>query len=174
MKLAEALAIRSDASKRYEQLRSRAQANARYQEGEPPAENAGELLAEADRVLAELEDLIRRINRTNAATMLALTPPPHAALTPPPHPMLDEQMTLTDAIARRDVLRWRHALYSSVADAASGGSGPGMVRQMRSELRYVSAVTVSELRTAADEAAKQHRELDVRIQQANWETELMD
>jgi len=38
----------------------------------------------------------------------------------------------------------------------------------------VSAVTVSELRAAADEAAKQHRELDVRLQQANWETELMD
>jgi len=161
MKLAEALAMRSDASKRFEQLRSRAQANARYQEGEPPAEDAGELLAEADRVLAELEDLIRRINRTNAATMLALTP-------------LEEQMTVTDAIARRDALRWRHALYTSVADAASGGSGPGMVRQMRSELRYVSAVTVSELRTAADEAAKQHRELDVRIQQTNWETDLMD
>jgi len=155
MKLAEALAIRSDATRRFEQLRSRAQANAHYQEGEPPAENAGELLAEADRLLGELEDLIRRINRTNAATML------------------DEQMTVTDAIARRDVLRLRHALYTSVADAASGGSGRGMIRQMRSELRYVSAVTGSELRTAADEAAKQHRELDVRIQQANWGTDLM-
>ena len=156
MKLAEALAMRSDARKRFEQLRTRAQANARYQEGEPPAEDAPALLAEADRVLAELEDLIRRINRTNAATVL------------------DGQMTVTDAIARRDVLRWRHALYTSVADAGSGGSGPGMIRQMRSELRYVSAVTVSELRTAADEVAREHRELDVRIQQANWETDLMD
>jgi predicted signal transduction protein with EAL and GGDEF domain len=156
MKLAEALALRSDASKRYEQLRSRAQANARYQEGEPPAENAAELLAEADRVLAELEDLIRRINRTNAATSL------------------DAELTVTDAIAQRDVLRLRHALYTSVADAASGKAGPGMVRQMRSELRYVAAVSVSELRTAADETAKQHRELDVRIQRANWETDLVD
>jgi hypothetical protein len=156
MKLAEALALRSDASKRFEQLRSRAQANAWYQEGEPPAEDTEELVAEADRVLAELEDLISRINRTNAATRL------------------DEDMTVTDAIARRDVLRLRHALYTSVADAASGRSGPGMARQMRSELRYVSAVTVSQFRTAADEAAKQHRELDVRIQQANWETDLAD
>lgn len=113
-------------------------------------------MAEADRVLAELEDLISRINRTNAATRL------------------DEDMTVTDAIARRGVLRLWHALYTSVADAASGRSGPGMARQMRSELRYVSAVTVSEFRTAADEAAKQHRELDVRIQQANWETDLVD
>jgi len=83
-------------------------------------------------------------------------------------------MTVTDAIARRDVLRLRHALCTSVADAASAKSGPGMARQMRSELRYVSAVTVSELRTAADEVAKQHRELDVRIQQANWEMGLVE
>jgi hypothetical protein len=156
LKLAEALALRSDATKRFEQLRSRAQANARYQEGEPPAENARELVAEAERVLTELEELIRRINRTNAATML------------------DAQMTVTDAIARRDVLRLRHALYTSVADAATGRSGAGMVRQMRSELRYVPAVTVSDLRAAADEAARQHREIDVRIQQANWETDLAD
>jgi hypothetical protein len=156
MKLAEALALRSDANKRFEQLRSRAQANAWYQEGEAPAENAAELLAEADRVLTELEDLIRRINRTNAATRL------------------DQEMTVTDAIARRDALRQRHALYTSVADAASGRSGPGMARQMRSELRYLAALPVSELRTAADRAAQQHRELDVRIQQANWETDLAD
>jgi hypothetical protein len=46
--------------------------------------DAGELLAEADRVLAELEDLIRRINRTNAATML------------------DEQMTVSGSRAPED------------------------------------------------------------------------
>ena len=40
MKLAEALALRSDASKRFEQLRSRAQANART-EGEAPARTRG-------------------------------------------------------------------------------------------------------------------------------------
>jgi hypothetical protein len=156
VKLAEALALRSDASRRLEQLRARAQANARYQEGEAPAEDASQLLAEADRLLGELEDLIRRINRTNAATAL------------------DEQMTLTDAIARRDALRLRHALYTSVADAASGNSRPAVVRQMRSELRYLSAVPVSELRAAADEIAREHRELDVRIQRSNWVADLAD
>ena len=156
MKLAEALALRSDASKRFEQLRARAQANARYQEGESPAEDAAALVAEANRVLDELEDLIRRINRTNALTRL------------------DEQMTLTDSIARRDVLRLRHALCTSVADAASGKTGPAAIRQMRSELRYLIAVPVAELRATADEIAKQHRELDVRIQRANWEADLAD
>jgi hypothetical protein len=121
-----------------------------------PAEDAAGLLAEADRVLAELEDLIRRINRTNAVTAV------------------DEQMTLTDAIARRDVLRLRHALYTAVADAASGRAGPAAARQMRSELRLVAAVPVGELRDRADEAAKQCRELDIRIQRVNWEAELAD
>lgn len=155
MKLAEALALRADAQKRFEQLRTRAQASARHQEGEEPAEDAAALLQEADVVLQELEDLIRRINRTNAATSL------------------DDDLTVTDAIARCDVLRLRHSLLSSVADAASGKAG-GMPRQLRSELRQIAAVSVSDLRARADESGKEHRELDTRIQQRNWEVELVD
>src|SRR4029453_4843348 len=68
MKLAEALALRADAARRAEQLRARIVAGARYQEGEPPAEDAAALLTEAVEVLGELESLIRRINRTNAGT----------------------------------------------------------------------------------------------------------
>jgi len=155
MKLAEALALRGDAQKRFEQLRTRAQSNARYQEGEPPPEDAGELLAEADRVLVELEDLIRRINRTNAGTTI------------------EAGVTLTDALARRDVLRLRQSLYSGLADAATGRTGSG-ARQLRSELRYLSALSVTDLRTTADGVAQEHRELDMKIQQANWEADLAD
>jgi len=155
VKVAEALAMRSDLSKRLVQLRSRAQANARHQEDEAPAEDAAALLAEADRVLTELEDLFRRINRTNAATIV------------------DGEMTLTDALAQRDVLRLRHSLYTSVADAASG-RGPEYSRQMRSELRNVAAVPVSELRATADRLAQQHRQLDIQVQRVNWEADLAD
>lgn len=66
MKLAEALADRAGAARRREQLRARIIGNARYHEGEPHAEDAGELLVEASAVMDELETLIRRINRTNA------------------------------------------------------------------------------------------------------------
>lgn len=155
MKLAEALALRGDAQKRIEQLRSRIQSSARYQEGEEPPENAGALVDEVDAVLDELESLIRRINRTNAATDV------------------EPGFTLTDAIARRDVLRLRRTLYVAAAEAATGrGQGPGMgVRQMRSELRYLSALDVPVLRTRADDCAKDLRELDNRIQQTNWEVD---
>jgi hypothetical protein len=40
MKLAEALALRAESNRRIEQLRSRIVDNARYQEGEEPAEDA--------------------------------------------------------------------------------------------------------------------------------------
>ena len=158
MKLAEALALRGDAQKRIEQLRSRIQSSARSQEGEEPPENAGALVDEVDAVLDELESLIRRINRTNAATDI------------------EPGFTLTDAIARRDVLRVRRTLYVAAAEAATGrGQGPGMgVRQMRSELRYLSALDVPALRAQADDCAKELRELDNRIQQTNWEVDLAE
>ncbi len=165
MKLAEALALRADAQKRLEQLRSRIQSSARFQEGEEPTEDATALVSEAEAVLVELEGLIRRINRTNSVAKI------------------DTDVTLTDAIARRDVLRLRRSLYVAAADAATGhveshpgmGMRPGMaMRQMRSELRYVSSLDVPTLRRVADEAAKDLRELDNRIQRSNWEVDLAD
>lgn len=152
MKLAEALALRAEASKRIEQLRSRIVANARYQEGETPSEDATALLAEADLALTELEDLIRRINRTNAATRLG-------------------EGTLTDALARRDVLRLRHKVLTSAADAAAGRGND--YRQLRSELRQLSALPVTELRAEADRVAAELRQVDVGIQRANWEVDLL-
>ncbi|SBT41001.1 DIP1984 family protein [Micromonospora auratinigra] len=154
MKLGEALADRADAVRRVEQLRTRIVANARYQEGETPAEDAGQLLAELDEVLARLETLIRRINRSNSSF---------------PVPGIG---TLTDALARRDVLRLRHAAVSAAADAAAGGRGPA--RQLRSELRMLAALPVAQLRQRADGLARDLRELDVAIQRANWEADLLD
>lgn len=156
MKLAEALAERSDAARRVEQLRARIVSNARYQEGETPAEDAAQLLAEADEVLRTLETLIRRINRTNAATELGA------------------DGTLTDALARRDVLRLRHAVVNAAADAAAGTGQKAYSRQLRSELMMLSALPVAELRGQADALAREIRETDTRIQRANWETELLE
>lgn len=153
MKLAEALTARADLQRRIEQLRARITSNARYQEGEEPAEDAGALLVEADVALAELRDLIRRINATNARLDLG------------------SDGTMTDALAARDVLRLQHSLLSDAAAAASG-SNDNFQRQMRSELRKVSALPVADLRTRADAVAQELRELDNRIQQANWLHEL--
>jgi uncharacterized protein DUF6847 len=154
MKLAEALALRADAARRAEQLRGRIAASARYQEGEAPAEDAVALLSEAGEVLGELESLIRRINRTNAATQA-------------------EGGTLTDALARRDVLRLRHGVVTAAANAAAGEGQRGF-RQLRSELKMIPALRVAELRDQADDLARQLREVDTVIQRTNWEVDLLD
>ncbi|WP_405099329.1 DIP1984 family protein [Micromonospora sp. NBC_01412] len=154
MKLAEALALRADAARRAEQLRARIVASARFQEGETPAEDAAALLGEVGEVLGELEALIRRINRTNAATGV-------------------DGGTLTDALARRDVLRLRHSVVTSAADAAVGEGQRGF-RQLRSELKMIPALPVAQLRSQADDLARQLREVDTLIQRTNWEVDLLD
>ncbi|PMR57602.1 hypothetical protein C1A38_29060 [Verrucosispora sp. ts21] len=137
-----------------EQLRARIVASARYQEGETPAEDAASLLVEAGEVLGELESLMRRINRTNAATPV-------------------DGGTLTDALARRDVLRLQHRMVTSAADAAAGEGQRGF-RQLRSELKMIPALAVAQLRSQADDLARQLREVDTLIQRTNWEVDLLD
>ncbi|MFB2556408.1 DIP1984 family protein [Herbiconiux liangxiaofengii] len=151
MRLAEALLERADLQKRTAALQERVVANAFYQEGETPAEDAAELLEECLRVQAELERLVTAVNLTNAVAVLP------------------DGRTVTAALAARETLRAQHAILVRASDAASGGRG---YRQMRSELRQLSALPVRELRQRADQVAVELRELDALIQRTNWEVDL--
>jgi hypothetical protein len=157
MKLAEALLLRADRNRSLEQLKQRIQVSARYQEGENPPEEARDLVTAASAVLDELEVLIRNINRTNSATTMA------------------DGRTVTDALAERDVLRLRYSMLKVSADAASGGPQQvGFIRATRSELKYLRALDVKDLRLQGSDIARRVRELDARIQQVNWTTELQE
>ena len=68
MKLAEALQERADLNRRIQQLQQRLGANAIVQEKEKPIEDPKLLLAELDRCVEALEDIISRINLTNCRT----------------------------------------------------------------------------------------------------------
>lgn len=152
MKLAEALAERADLQTRYGQLGARAQQSARYQEGETPPEDAAALLAEMDRVAAQLEQLIVRINIQNLATEVS------------------PGMSMTAALARRETLRRLQKSRMDLADTAA--TQPD--RYSRTELRSFAAVDVKALRDEADAFAKEARELDTRIQGVNWTTEMAE
>jgi uncharacterized protein DUF6847 len=92
-----------------------------------------------------LLELISAINRTNSRTAF------------------DNERTISDAIAERDVLGKRRDLLAGVA-----GSGRSRWdRYSRSEVRYVRTVPVGKLRAYADQFAKHYRELDLRIQELN-------
>ena len=157
MKLAEALLLRADRNRTYEQMRARIVASARYQEGERPPESANDLIEACSAVLDELERLIRHINHTNSVTLMP------------------DGRTVSDALAERDVLRLRYSLIGGSADAASGSGQRGvMMRATRSELKVVTDLDIKGLRQQASDVARRTRELDAQIQQVNWTTELVE
>lgn len=155
MKLAEALILRADCQKRLEQLKARIVRSAKVQEGDAPPENPQELVAELERTADELADLIKRINRTNSSTQFGVEP---------------DARKLSDALAERDVLALRRSAYSSLAEAAAVTQN----LYSRSEVKFVSTVNVAEAQRRTDELARAYRELDARIQEANWKTDLQD
>jgi hypothetical protein len=150
MKLAEALILRADCQKRFAQLKARIVRSAMVQEGDAPPENPQELLAEAERVSNELEALIKRINKTNSLTVF------------------EASRMLSDALAERDVLGLKRGVYNELASAASAMQS----RYSRSEVKFKSTVDVAEVQKRIDELSKAYRELDARIQEFNWQTEL--
>ena len=150
MKIAEGLALRADLQKRLEQLKQRLVKNARIQEGDAPEEDPVDLQSELERSARELVLLIQRINRTNAGAAFG-------------------GGTLADALAERDVLKIRYNTYRELASAASTTQN----RTTRSEVKFVSSVSVAATQRKADDLAKEYRELDTRIQQADWLTDLL-
>jgi hypothetical protein len=151
MKLAEALVLRADRKKRIDQLKQRIIRNAKVQEGQTPAEDPEALIKEMERISEELVGLIKRINRTNSNTEF------------------EKGVSLADAIANRDILVLKNSIYRDLAQAAT------ITQDIRtkSEVKFKGTVKVSQIQEQADQLAKVHRELDTRIQEMNWQTELL-
>ena len=151
MKLAEALAERKALKNKMEELKKRIYQNSKVQEGDAPLESPVELLEALRQETAKFEALIIRINQTNNATKL------------------DEGMTLMEAIVKKDMLHYLQMIYMNLADKAT----PTHERFSAREIKFVPTIDVGDIRMQADEIAKQYRLLDMRIQEMNWQTELL-
>lgn len=151
MKLAQALSERADIQRRIAQLESRLAANAKVQEGEEPAEQPQELLAELSGLFARLEELMGKINLTNCATQT-------------------ENGTITQLLARRDCLSQKIGVLRNFLSSASAT----VSRATRSEIKIKSTVPVAGLQKQVDALSKELRELDSTIQALNWTTELLE
>ena len=151
MKLAEALQERADLNRRIEQLRYRLNNNVLVQEGEKPLEDPAALLEELESSFTRLEWLIARINLTNCAVKV-------------------EGRSLTELIARRDVLSLRAEAYRRLVEEASQNTH----RATRTEIKILSAVDVPALQRQADEASRALRLLDNTLQATNWTADLME
>lgn len=152
MKLAEALILRADIQKRLEQVGQRLLRSAKVQEGDQPPEDPGALIEALEKLVSELTILIQRINRTNSTSEL------------------EPGVTLSDALATRDLLKIKHCAYRDLAEAATVKQD----RSTRPEIKFQSTVDVAAIQGEADQAARAHREIDTKIQAANWQIDLAD
>jgi hypothetical protein len=150
MKLAEALTERKALQEKLARLRARLTANARVQEGDEPAERPTTLLAEVAEAATALENLTVRINRTNVEATLADEP----------------RLTLMEAVARRDMLKLRFTALSELIGAAAPAPGRFIVTRPVKFRRWRSRTP-----EATRRAGSRDRDLDARLQAANWSVE---
>jgi hypothetical protein len=150
MKLAEALMLRAQLKSDIEELRKKAVAAAKIQEGESPIYDVEELIREALTLNGKLAELVTRINGANRDTAM------------------DDGVSLADALVSRDALLKERHILRSVVDNASEKS----IRYGRAEIKDVVVVDVPSLEKRMNTVSADYRRLDARIQAMNWTTEL--
>lgn len=151
MKLAQALILRADTQKRLEQLKGRLLDNAKMQENERPSEDPKLLLKELDRLSDELFRLVLAINLTNSSAKF-------------------KGVSLTEMIAKKDTLSQKASVLREFAKSAS----QKVDLYSNSEIKILSSVDVAMLQKQIDELSKEIRELDMKLQEANWQVDLVE
>ena len=151
MKLAQALILRADIQKRLEQLKGRLLDNAKMQENERPSEDPKLLLKELDRLSDELFRLILAINLTNSSAKF-------------------EGASLTEMIAKKDTLSQKASVLRDFAKSAS----QKVDLYSNSEIKILSTVDVAALQKQVDALSKEIRELEMKLQEANWTVDLVE
>lgn len=152
MKLAEALVLRADSQKKIAQMKQRLERVVKVQEGESPAEEPLALIRELEQTLNEQTGWIRKINKTNAVTLF------------------NSELTISDALAERDQLMQHRKMLSDILEYASIKQD----RYSRSEVKFQRTVDVPGLQAQIDGLSKAYRELDFKLQEMNWTTELIE
>lgn len=102
-------------------------------------------MEELNALTQRLEWLVAHINQTNSAIRV-------------------EGESLTLLLARRDAWRQRASIVREFLDTASSLAD----RASRNEIKITSTVNVRLLQKELDEKSKALRELDAKIQSANW------
>jgi len=151
MKLAEALLIRSDLQKNIAQLENRLIANSKVQEGEEPSENPVQLMETLNQNINDFEKIVYNINMTNSVTII-------------------EGDSLTKLMAKKEALLLKIKILKNFVDNASRK----IDRYSNKEIKIESTINVAEEQEKIDKLSKEYRILDAKIQNANWQTELIE
>jgi hypothetical protein len=153
MKLAEALLERARLQRQNRELVKYIEENLRLPEGEDPTGDPEELFRLYDKKMERLEELVRRINKTNCLTEMT------------------SGRTLTDAIAKRDCLtsqvRVYNEIYKKLTEHYSGRYGENYVK-------YLRHADHKALKDNIDCLSQELSDLDTAIQGKNWTVDLLE
>ncbi len=153
MKLAQALMERADMQTKLFNLNSRIHNNLKVQEGQALIEDPNLLLKEYRGINERLSGIIQAINKTNMITVIA-----------------GSDMTIAEALVKKDRLLALKNTYQDVVEAATNYQ----TRLSRTEIKFVNVVDVKAIQKLSDAVSKEYRELDAKIQEVNWLTELAE
>ena len=148
MKLAEALLLRADLMKKIEQLQNRIGPVLIVSDDKKPQEDPNKILAQLRTAIQDLESIIIRINKTNNETPV------------------EGEGTLMEALAKRDSLKMLSEKLRNIRFAAQvNNSG---------EVNLKTTIDIKKLQTEMDQTGRAFREVDSKIQEINWLTELKE
>ena len=148
MKLAEGLLLRADLMKKIEHLQNRIRPVLIVSDNKTPQEDPIKLLAQLRKAVQDLETIIIRINKTNNETKV------------------EGEGLLMEALAKRDSLKMLSEKLRIIRQAAQiNNSGYG---------NQQATVDIKDLQIEIDQTGRAFREIDSKIQETNWLTELKD
>ena len=148
MKLAEALLLRADLMKKIEHLQNRITPVLIVSDDKLPQEDPDKLMAQLRKAIQDLETLIIRINKTNNETYI------------------EGEGFIMEALAKRDSLKMLSEKLRYIRYAAQiNNSGDKNLK---------TTIDIKNLQIEMDQTGRAFREIDSKIQEINWLTELID
>lgn len=148
MKLAEALLLRADLMKKIEHLQNRIRPVLIVSDDRLPQEDPDKLLAQLRKTIQDLESIVIRINKTNNVTKV------------------EGEGFLMEALAKRDSLKMLSEKLRNIRYAAQiNNSGENNLK---------TTINIKKLQAEMDQTGRSFREIDSKIQEINWQTELKD
>ncbi|HXJ97397.1 MAG TPA: DIP1984 family protein [Gelidibacter sp.] len=148
MKLAEGLLLRADLLKKIEHLQNRIKPVLIVSDDKQPQEDPIVLLAQLRKAIQDLELIIVRINKTNNDTIV------------------EGEGLLYEALAKRDSLKMLSEKLRNIRQAAQIYN--------TGETNLKATISIKNLQIEMDQTGRAFREIDSKIQEINWLTELKD
>lgn len=164
MKLANALKERADLVRQMNSYMRRAAENTVVLNEQEPQDNPLDLIEAHHNALNRYSDLVFAINETNNRTRLS------------------NGVNIASAIVMRDICKMEYDFYTYLADQARRNQQPNNFRYDNITLPDGTVqkavihklVDVKEMERRANNAARDMREWDTMIQEANWTVNLID